>query len=268
MPRLLLLSMDIGYLSASTACFIVAFLVALAGLRQGHASSAGLRLGFMALGLVFQLLFLKSRASLHHHCPITSLYEVICFVSWAIVMLYFVVGPAFRLSLLGFFTAPLVALFQLLALAVRGDAPPRPMSPANFWLELHASISLFAYGAFALACVAGVMYLVQDRQLRRGHMKALFYQLPSIRHLGSAITRLLWAGFLLLTVGIGAALMMEKMPSAGKLAIIVLVWVVYGGLLAAQILHRLGTRRMATGAVLAFALPVLSYWIITQPPSA
>jgi ABC-type uncharacterized transport system permease subunit len=39
--------------------------------------------------------------------------------------------------------------------------PPLP------WLELHASISLIAYGAFALACIAGVMYLVQERQIKQ-----------------------------------------------------------------------------------------------------
>src|SRR5690606_20800403 len=124
---------------------------------------------------------------------LTNGFEVLIFVSWAMVLLYFLVGTTFRLSLLGFFTAPLALLFQGIALAfsVQLDRFSGAQVAPDFWLELHAAVSLIAYGAFALAWIAGIMFLIQDRQLKKGEMKELFYQLPSIHYLSHAITRLL-----------------------------------------------------------------------------
>jgi len=45
-----------------------------------------------------------------------------------------------------------------------------------------------AYGAFALACIAGVMYLVQERQLKT-HQLIQFLSLTPLSDLFAAITR-------------------------------------------------------------------------------
>ena len=93
---------------------------------------------------------------------------------------------------MGAFTAPLVFALQTFALAAPIDVPHRSHLPANPWLEFHASISMIAYGAFALACVAGVMYLVQERQLKTHQIHSIFFRLPPLTNLFAAITRLLW----------------------------------------------------------------------------
>src|SRR5438105_9228497 len=111
------------------------------------------------------------------------------------------VGPAYRLSLMGAFTAPLVVLLQGFALIAPIDIRHPVKLPANPWLEFHASISIIAYGAFALACIAGVMYLVQERQLKTRQLHSIFYHLPPLTDLFAAITRLLWLGFWLYTLG-------------------------------------------------------------------
>jgi len=70
-------------------------------------------------------------------------------------------------------------------------------APVNGWLELHAAISMVAYGAFALAGVAGVMYLAQERQLKTHHIRSIFYHMPPIRDLAVANGRLILTGFAL-----------------------------------------------------------------------
>lgn len=85
-------------------------------------------------------------------------------------MMYWLVGPAYRVSLMGIITAPLVWIFQVLALILQGTIPPQTgdsifRAPAKIdpWLEWHATVSLLAYAAFALAAAAGVLFLFQDR---------------------------------------------------------------------------------------------------------
>ena len=50
----------------------------------------------------------------------------------------------------------------------RGEPAVRRIK-VNPWLEAHTSFSMVACGAFALACIAGVMFLVQERQLKTRH---------------------------------------------------------------------------------------------------
>jgi len=79
--------------------------------------------------------------------------------------------------------------------------------------KMHASVSLLAYGAFALACIAGVMFLVQDRLLRRGDLRALSYELPPVTNLATAIVRLMAIGLILLSLGIASGFGTARPPS-------------------------------------------------------
>src|ERR1051326_8548531 len=121
------------------------------------------RFNFFAIGVgfIFQTAFLSIRGHALGRCPLTNLFEVFIFLGWSLALMYVVVGPLYRLSLMGAFTAPLVVLLQAFALIAPIDIRHPVRVPANPWLEFHASISIVAYGAFALACIAGVMYLIQ-----------------------------------------------------------------------------------------------------------
>src|SRR5438552_8956296 len=138
------------------------------------------RFNFLSIGLgfIFQTAFLSIRGHELWRCPLTNLFEVFIFLAWSVAAIYMLVGPAYRLSLMGAFTAPLVVLLQGFALLAPIDIRHPVKVPAAPWLEFHASISLVAYGAFALACIAGVLYLVQERQLKTHRLHSIFYHLP------------------------------------------------------------------------------------------
>lgn len=252
--------MDKILLTASILCFLGAFVYVVVALRQNHERPPFANFLLMGAGFVLQCAVLHLRGQMHGRCPITSFAEVLIFVSWSMVMLYFLLGRSFRLSLLGLFTSPLVVLMQSAALiALLGlPDPPRPAEHFDAWLEAHASISLLAYGAFALACVAGIMYLVQDRLLKTHHLNALFYNLPPIRYLVKAIARLLGIGVLLLSVGIVSAYLMRQKPTGMHLALSYSVWLGYALLLGLYMGRRLGPKQFAVGAALVFALPLIT----------
>ena len=63
-----------------------------------------LSLIIVAFGL--HTVFLHQRGEAIGHCPITNLFETLAFFSWSLVLTYLVVGPAYRMSILGAFTAP------------------------------------------------------------------------------------------------------------------------------------------------------------------
>lgn len=254
--------MESTLLIASTACFVIVCLISWHALRHQRRAPAYMRIGFMATGFALQSWFLYLRGQALGRCPLTTGFEILIFVSWAMALIYFVVGPAFHLSLLGFFTAPVIVLFQGVGLFWQHPVTGTRAVASDYWLELHAALSLIAYGAFALAFVAGIMFLIQDRFLRSARMGDLFYQLPPVQYLTQAIGRLLWLGFLLLSIGILAAFKMERMPETYKLVTISAVWLAYGVVIVMKIARGVGPRRLATAAVAAFAFPILSYWFL------
>jgi HemX protein len=242
-------------LLVATLGYLFAFGHTLFALGAGRFRPGRFNVTAMTVGVTAQLWYLAQRGAREHACPLGSLAETLIFLSWAIALIYLVIGPAYRLSLMGAFTAPLVLLLQIAALLLPGEVHRSIFRP-NPWVEAHAALSLVAYGAFGLACVAGAMYLVQESQLKSRRPSPLFHHLPPISNLADAIARLLWMGFLLLTLSFAAGLLSHGPVPGVKSWVSLLIWCLYAVLLAGSAVGRLRGRRLALSAAVAF-LPVL-----------
>ncbi len=223
------------------------------------------RFNFFAivLGFVFQTVFLSIRGHALGRCPLTNLFEVLIFLSWSVTLIYVLVGPVYRLSLMGSFTAPLVLLIQGLALILPIDVAHPAKTPPNNWLEFHASISMISYGAFALAGIAGVMYLVQDHQLKSRELHSVFYHLPPLSDLFVVITRLLWWGFGLYTLGLVSGFLIGQPLPRLQVICAFAVWLLYAAILQGRHLRRLAPRRVAALCIVGFSAALTLLWGIS-----
>jgi HemX protein len=247
----------------STVCFLAAVMRTIMSLRAGVFPRGRFNFFAIALGFLFQSAFLSVRGHELGRCPLTNLFEVFVFLAWSVALIYMLVGPAYRLSLMGAFTAPLVVLLQGLALLAPIDVRhPMRLSP-NPWLEFHASMSLIAYGVFALACIAGIMYLVQERQLKMRQLHSIFYHLPPLNELFAAITRLLWWGFGLYTLGLVSGFFVgQPLPKVQVLCAFA-VWLLYAAILNGRHLRWFAPRRVAALCIGGFAAAMTLLWGIT-----
>jgi len=247
----------------STLWFFLGMVRTALAVRARTYRATGFNFYSIALGFIFQTAFLTVRGHALGRCPLTNLFEVFIFLAWSVSLIYLLVGPAYRLSLMGAFTAPLVFGLQTFALVAPIDRTQVSNVVPSPWLEVHASVSLIAYGAFALACVAGVMYLLQDRQLKRRQLNSMFFHFPPLTDLFAAITRLLWLGFALLTLGILAGFLIGSPLPYVKIAWSIAVWVLYAAILLARHLGRTAPRRIAALCVIAFSAALTLLWGIT-----
>ena len=255
--------MDRPLLIAATACFLAAVVRTLLSVRAGVFRPGRFNFIAIALGFLLQTAFLSVRGNAIGRCPITNLFEVFVFLAWSIALIYMLVGPAYRLSLMGAFTAPLVLVIQAFALIAPIDVPHQTRAQANGWLEFHASMSMIAYGAFALTFVAGLMYLVQEHQLKTRQLHSLFQHLPPLHDLFAAITRLLWLGFALYTAGLASGFFTGQPLPLIKMVCALSVWVFYGAILWGRHLRRIAPKRIAALSVVAFTAAVTVLWGIT-----
>jgi len=245
----------------ATAFFALGSLYSAYALTSGKALPRWVNLCALGAGFVFQTGFLYARGHAIGRCPISNPFEVMVFMGWSVALIYLAVGSSYRLSLMGSFTAPVVAAMSIVALFL----PPRPLAaspsqPVNPWLEAHASFSMIACGAFALACVAGAMYLFQERQLKTRRPTSIFFRLPPINALTVANSRLLWLGFAFLSLGLGAGFCVGQATDVWKVAWSIAVWFLYGGILLARTRRRVAAKWIARLSILAFSLLLSTFW--------
>jgi len=222
---------------------------------------------FLLIGAAFAMhtLFLHQRGEAIGHCPITNLFETLAFFSWSLVLTYLVVGPAYRMSILGAFTAPVVFLINFFALAAPIDLPST--LPHLGWpLELHATLSLLGLGVLGVAALAGVAYLIQERQLKRHVLTSWFYTLPNVGRLELVQQRVLVWGFLIFSAG---AFLGFFIPHHGpddwvKIAWSAVVWCLYAALVVVLALGRLSHKKTALLSVAGYVFILLTFWGINS----
>lgn len=246
----------------STLCFLFGFAYTMYALGARVYRGSRVIMGALVLGFVFQTVWLSERGAVVGRCPLGTLFDILVFLSWSVMLLYLLTGTTYRLSLMGVLTSPLCFLLQGAALLMPTPVVARATAPARPWLEVHAAVSLIAYGAFALAAIAGVMLLVQERQLKTRRLHAFFYHFPPIHDLAGANRRLIYVGFTLLSVGLLAGLI-NGMAHAGVLRVVSLgVWLLYAFLCVALRGESISWRKVSWLAIGAFSILLMTVWAV------
>jgi HemX protein len=236
--------------------------------RKGFRNHDFVNYGVLLAGMILQTKAMFMRGLSLKECPVHNLYEAMTFVDWTIVAAYLVIGLWPRVRYLGAFAAPVIFAIGVFAL-MPGLDPARTGQPpfaANDLVSLHAALTLLSYGAFGLSSVAGVMYLSQEHDLKFHKLRAVFAVMPPIDRLEKITSRLLWAGFLLLTAGLALIpFLLKNRPefhaaSDPKVIWSGLVWCLYLGLLVLHGRFAQSGRKFAWGAVASFAFVVLTFW--------
>jgi len=165
------------------------------GLQQFSLWMAGIGFGCHTLALL-------ARTGEAGYLPLTNLYEAISFFSWGTVLVFLAVEYRYRLHVLGSFVLPLALVSLISAAALPKQI--RSLDPVlkSAWVTIHTTLSLLGIIAFALAFVAGLMYLTEERLLKSKRFNSLYHKLPSLEALDQLNQGAILFGFPLLTLGI------------------------------------------------------------------
>ncbi len=233
--------------------------------RKGFRQDNWVNYFLLVLALAFHTTAMAMRGFDLKHCPVNNLYEATTFILWTIVAAYLVLGIWSRLRFLGAFASPIIFAMGVFALMPSLD-PPHGAAPqfSGADLSLHASLVLLAYGAFGLAAVAGIMFLSQEHDLKFHKLRAMLSFFPPIQRLELVTSRLVLAGFILLTVGlcVGACLPHHNYLyyQDPKVLWSGILWLIYLGLLVSHWRFAQSGRRFAVGVIGAFAFLILTFW--------
>ena len=139
-------------------------------------------------------------------------------------------------------------------------------------LTIHITCALLSDAAFLIAFLSGVLFLMQDHQLKHKHMGVLFHRLPSLGRLDFVNFISISTGFVLLTCGtvlgfIGAGQLMGRWWNGDpKEVMTVMLWGAYCALWIVRVRSKLRGRRVAMLSVAGFSLVLLTFlgasWVV------
>jgi len=156
----------------------------------------------LLLSGVVQTLHIASRFILAGHTPITSQHEAAVFFAWATTWAYLSFRWRYTVKNFGTFVSILICGLLLVSSSSSRDFTPLVPALQSMWLPIHAGVSIIAYGFLALAFCGGIMYLLQERELKSKKFGYFFTRFPSLDALDQLNTHCLTAGFVFLTLGI------------------------------------------------------------------
>jgi ABC-type uncharacterized transport system permease subunit len=209
-----------------------------------------------------------------NHCPVRNYFELTMFTAWTMVAAYLVIGLWSRLRFLGAFASPVLFAIGVFALMPQLDKPNTTLKfEVGAWLSVHVALFALAYGAFGLSAVSGLMYLMQERDLKLHKIRAFLSKLPPIQRLDLATGRLMLAGFALLTLALAVSIAGythfggKTFTLDWKIIWSFFVWAAYGTLIFIRWKYTQNNRRLAWGTVAGFAFLLLTFWAasLTSP---
>jgi ABC-type uncharacterized transport system permease subunit len=213
---------------------------------------------FTCLGAAAHVAFLAAAAARTGTCPMFHLFEA-CVFAGALA------AAASLAADLRFEMPALTASASAVAAAVSGTPYLRMFvtSPAGVpesaAVPFHIALVSLAYAAFVLAFATGVLYLLQERQLKHHAAGPLVTALPSLEAANAVNSSSVMAGFVLLTVGLAfgftrAALLDKPLLGDGRVVGGVVTWLFYGGLVAMRLTRGYHGRSAARMSVWSFAI--------------
>jgi len=159
-------------------------------------------LSAITLGIVFHLVALVEDGLAIRHFPVTSLAEAASFSAFLLAAAFLLVYWRYQFNSISVFIFPLVFVLTLAAAVEHGTYAWGPPLLRTAWLYLHVSLIILGNTAFFLTFAAGVMYLIQEHELKSKKPRAFYHRLPPLEVIDDLAYRSLAIGFPFITLGI------------------------------------------------------------------
>jgi ABC-type transport system involved in cytochrome c biogenesis permease subunit len=135
------------------------------------------------------------------HVPFAGTAPAISTFVWLLAVAYLYTEMTTDERAMGVFVLPLLAALQTIP-ALRPGVEERSELLQGPLFQIHVSSLLFAYASFALACVIGITYVLLFKEIKAKHLGFFYARLPSLQVLDAMNQRVIFVGWVFLTVGL------------------------------------------------------------------
>jgi cytochrome c-type biogenesis protein CcsB len=222
-------------------------------------------LGAFGVGALFQLVSIVDRWLALGQFPVSDIFETMSFCGWVITISFLALCYRYKAASLSVFIFPLVFLMTLVGTLRSASSSWSNPGLRSTWLVIHVVLSLLGYAALLFTAAAAVVYLVQERQLKRKSVSAFYKALPPLGTLDELISRSLGAGFAFVTAGIiiGSIWASKEMGTSwignASITFSFVTWAVYLALVFLRVGAGWRGRKTAILSIVALACCVVTW---------
>jgi cytochrome c-type biogenesis protein CcsB len=227
-------------------------------------------------GLAAHIVGVVSRGLAVHRVPWGDMYEFVTTVTGVAVAFFFFLMLRYRAYRLGLFIlGPVVVLLGLAETVIYTPAGQLPPALQSYWLAIHVTSITLATGAFVVAALCAVVYLLADRHAKRvaaglpTRAGAIFRFLPAPKLIDQLAYRTVVFGFPLWTFGIIAGAIWAD-EAWGRYwgwdpteTWAFITWVVYAGFLHARATAGWRGRRSAYIQLIGFGCLIFNTVVVS-----
>ncbi len=200
------------------------------------------------------------------HTPLTTHHDTVSFFALSVTWAFLSFRWRYQIKNFGTFVS--VVIFALMTVAFFSAREILQLPPAlqSTWLPVHASIAILANGFLALGFCGGIMYLIQDRELKKKRFTLFYHRLPSLEALDQLNQHCLTIGFPLLTLGIITGSLWARQAWGSywhwdpKETWGLITWFIYAGLLHQRLAIGWRGKRSAIMSVIGFFAVLFTLW--------
>ncbi len=258
-----LLGISVFFYSAAFGFYLFSFL------NPVQENSHRIALVFLRAGFLVSTFYLGEEAvEQGFFLPVVNFPQAMAFFAWSLAFVYLVLLVKNHSESFGLIVAPALSILTAAALIAKmsGAAAitPKPVLMHPYF-TLHIATAFFAYASFTLSFAAGLLYLIQHRELKSKRPGAFYHKLPALENLERLIYLPIFWGAPLLTAAIVIGLFWSKSafgefsildPKTIATAVTGFFYFLILGLRAGSVLRG---RQVAWLSLAAFALVVFSF---------
>lgn len=217
------------------------------------------------VGLALNTVGLILRAVLIGGLPLNNGFEFGLSFVFAVVVAYVIVEKKFNLSAVGIFVMPVAAVISCWLVSV--DLTIQPVMPAlrSYWLSVHVSAAVIAYGSFAMSFAVAVAYLLKDKA-EVDFQSRINQELPALKVLDTICYKLIFVGLPFLTIMLVTGAVWAEYAWGSfwswdpKETWALITWLVYAAYLHTRFMIGFKGKRAAWLAVLGFMAVIFTFF--------
>lgn len=169
-------------------------------LSTGSKLTGRLGTALLGLGLIAHYFALLERPRGLHTVPYHDLSGSMSLIGWLLAVTYLGLELYHRQRSVGAFVLPFILVFFLAGHLAPADRLPPPAAHGAIF-ALHVTLSILAYAAFALSFVLSLIFLGEERLLRRHKVGEVVWRLPPLELLAQMSQSSVLVGLVSIAIG-------------------------------------------------------------------
>lgn len=220
--------------------------------------------GFALLSLLFTVLQYVNLYEMPTP-PYASVSGIMLLLTIALLIGYMAMYLRYGRPSIGLFVFPLTVIFVMIARFTSGMEVSGSDVVVTFWLYIHLPFTIMGTAFFMLSTFTGIMYFIQERQLKQKKFGIIFRRFPPLDTINKLNNTTLYIGFYTFTIGLLAGLVWMFYSSgrinifSPKLVFAIITWVIYSSITFYKQFRGMSPKDTALSTIIGFISVLITY---------